>query len=305
MFDIVGKRRWYFLLSAIIIVIGLISLLFFGLKLSIDFTGGMLLELQFEQPVQPTEVRKVFVVHGLRGTKVQTTVDERTVLIRSKAIDSAAKAGIEAKLEKRFGPLTELRFELLGPAIGWEVMRTASNAMVVAALAVLAYIIVAFRKVPGPLRYGVCAIAAMVHDILVTVGLFSIFGMAFGWRLDGLLLTALLTVIGLSLQNTIVVFDRIRENIPKRWGEPFETIVSRSLLETLPRTLAAQLSAIFILTAILLLGGATIKQFISVLLIGLLSSTYSSLFNAMPLLVVWEKGELGKLFRRLWKRQAA
>ena len=298
MFDIVGKRRWYFLLSAIIIVLGLTSLLVFGLRLSIDFTGGALLELQFEQPVQSAKVREVLAAHGLKDTTVQTTVDEKTVLIRSRPIDSATKAEIEAELEERFGPLTELRFESLGPAIGWEVMRAAFNAMAIAVLAILAYIFIAFRKVPNPLRYGVCAIAAMVHDVLVVLGIFSLFGVALGWEVDVLFLTALLTIIGFSVQNTIVVFDRIRENIPKRRGEPFETIVNRSLLETLPRSLAAQLSAIFILIAILLLGGATIKQFISVLLIGLLSSTYSSIFNAMPLLVVWERGEIGQLFRR-------
>lgn len=305
MFDIVGKRRWYFLLSAIVIVLGLISLLVFGLGLSIDFTGGALLELQFEQPVQPAGIREVFIARGLMDTMVQTTVDEMTVLIRSKPMDSATKAEIEAELKERFGPLTELRFGSLGPAIGWEVTRAASNAVAIAALAVLAYIVIAFRKVPNPLRYGVCTIAAMVHDVLVAVGLFSLFGVAFGWEVDALFLTALLTIIGFSLQNTIVVFYRIRENIPKRRGEPFEMIVNRSLLETLPRSLAAQLSAIFILIAILLLGGATIKQFISVLLIGLLSSTYSSIFNAMPLLVVWERGEIGQLLRRLWKRSAA
>jgi len=168
--------------------------------------------------------------------------------------------------------------------------------MAIAVLAILAYIFIAFRKVPNPLRYGVCAIAAMVHDVLMVLGIFSLFRMALGWEVDALFLTTLLTIIGFSVQNTIVVFDRIRENIPKRRSEPFETIVNRSLLETLPRSLAAQLSAIFILIAILLLGGATVKQFISVLLIGLLSSTYSSMFNAVPLLVAWETKSLFDCF---------
>jgi len=301
MFDIVGKRRWYFLSSAIIIVLGLISLLAFRLRLGLDFTGGALLELQFEQPVQPAGVREVFVAHGLRDATVQTTVDERAVLIRSKLIDSATEAEIEVELEERLGSMTELRFEPLGPAIGREVTRAASNAVAMAALAILAYIVIAFRKVPNPLRYGVCAIATMVHDALVAAGLFSLFGVAFGWEVDALLLTALLIVIGFSMQGTIVVLDRIRENIPKRRGEPFETIANRSLLEALPHSLVAQLSAIFILIAILLLDGATVKQFIAVLLIGLLSGTYSSMLNTVPLLVVWEKGEIGQLFRRLRK----
>jgi preprotein translocase SecF subunit len=137
-----------------------------------------------------------------------------------------------------------------------------------------------------------CAIAAMIHDILVTVGLFSIAGLILNWEADALFLTAILTVIGFSVQDTIVVFDRIRENIPRRRGEPFETIANRSLLETLHRSLATQLNAIFVLIALLIFGGATMKQFVAVLLVGLLSGTYSSIFNAVPLLVAWETGKL-------------
>jgi preprotein translocase SecF subunit len=153
--------------------------------------------------------------------------------------------------------------------------------------------------VPHPFRFGICAIIAMIHDILVTTGLFAIAGLVLGWEADALFLTALLTVIGFSVQDTIVVFDRIRENTPKRRGEPFETIVNRSLLETIHRSLATQLNAIFIMVAILFFGGATIKQFIATMLVGLISGTYSSLFNAVPLLVVWEQGDLRKWWARL------
>ena len=169
-------------------------------------------------------------------------------------------------------------------------------------MVILAFIWWAFRKVPNSFRYGVCAIVAMIHDVLVATGLFSIAGLVLGWEVDALFLTALLTVIGFSVQDTIVVFDRIRENIPKRRGEDYETIVNRSLLETLHRSLATQLNAIFVLIAILLFGGATIKQFVAVLLAGLLSGTYSSIFNAVPLLVAWQKGEIGGFFRRLFRR---
>jgi preprotein translocase SecF subunit len=186
------------------------------------------------------------------------------------------------------GPVEELRFESVGPSVGAEVTRTAAIAVAVAALFILAFIIFAFRNVPNAFRYGVCAIAAMLHDVLVTVGLFSIAGLILGWEADALFLTALLTVIGFSVQDTIVVFDRIRENIPKRRGEPYEMIVNRSLLETIHRSLATQLNAIIVLVALLLFGGATMKQFVVVLLVGLLSGTYSSIFNAVPLLVVWE-----------------
>jgi preprotein translocase SecF subunit len=296
-FKIVEKRQWYFLLSALIIIPGLLAMIYsiiaFGspVQLSIDFTGGALLELRFDQPVQPTEVRQVFTQRGFSGSTVQTTMDEQTILVRTKPMDPEEKKQIIGDLSGEFGPVEELRFESVGPAVGAEVTRTAAIAVAVAAVFILAFIIFAFRKVPNATRYGLCAIAAMLHDILVTVGLFSLAGLILGWEADALFLTALLTVIGFSVQDTIVVFDRIRENIPKRRGEPFETIANRSLLETIHRSLATQLNAIFVLIALLLFGGATIKQFVAVLLVGLLSGTYSSIFNAVPLLVVWQTGK--------------
>ncbi|MGQ9600005.1 MAG: protein translocase subunit SecF [Anaerolineae bacterium] len=298
MFNIVEKRHWYFLLSALVILPGLAVMIYSGVvygmpvRLGIDFTGGTLLELRFETTPQPADVRQVFTENGYTGTIVQTTAEDRTLLIRTKPMAPEAKAQVLDSLRQSMGSVEELRFESVGPAVGAEVTRAAAIAVTVAALFILLFIIFAFRKVPNALRYGVCAIIAMIHDILVTVGLFSIAGLVLGWEADALFLTALLTVIGFSVQDTIVVFDRIRENIPKRRGEPFETIVNRSLLETLHRSLATQLNAIFVLIALLLLGGATTKQFVAVLLVGLLSGTYSSLFNAVPLLVAWETGKV-------------
>jgi preprotein translocase SecF subunit len=298
MFTIVEKRHWYFLLSALIIIPGLVAMVYssvaFGspVKLGIDFTGGALLELRFEQPVLPEDARQIFVDQGFLGTTVQTTTDDRTILVRSKPMEPETRDQIEDALRDAFGPLEELRFESVGPAVGAEVTRAAGIAVAVAALFILAFIVFAFRKVPNAFRYGLCAIAAMLHDILVTLGLFSIAGLVLNWEADALFLTALLTVIGFSVQDTIVVFDRIRENIPRRRGESFETVVNRSLLETIHRSLATQLNAIFVLIAILFFGGATIRQFVAVLLVGLLSGTYSSIFNAVPLLVVWETRKL-------------
>lgn len=310
MFNIIEKRRWYFIISALVIVPGLIAMIYstvrFGtpVRLSIDFTGGALLELEFEQPVQPGEVRQVFVDRGYTDTMVQTTADERTVLIRSDFLESEVKMEIESALEDRYGPLEELRFESVGPTIGGEVTRAATMAVVTAAIVILGFIVVAFRRVPHAFRYGACATASLVHDLLVAMGFFSILGLFRGWQVDALFLTAILTVIGFSVQDTIVVFDRIRENIPKRRGEPFELIVNRSILETIHRSLATQLNAIFVMIAILLFGGATMKQFIATLLVGMLSGTYSSIFTAVPLLVVWEKGEVGQFLRHLRRREA-
>jgi preprotein translocase SecF subunit len=298
MFNIVEKRQWYFLLSALIIIPGLVAMIYsivvYGapVRLGIDFTGGALLEIRFDQPVQPAEVRQVFAENDFLGSTVQTTSDERTILVRSKPMDPENKNQILDDLAASFGPVEELRFESVGPAVGAEVTRAAGIAVAVAAFFILAFIIFAFRKVPHAFRYGACAIAAMIHDILVTVGLFALAGLVLNWEADALFLTALLTVIGFSVQDTIVVFDRIRENIPRRRGESFETVVNRSLLETIHRSLATQLNAIFVLVALLLLGGATTKQFVAVLLVGLISGTYSSIFTAVPLLVTWETGKV-------------
>ena len=310
MFNIVERRHWYFLLSAIVIIPGFVAMIYsiimFGspVKLSIDFTGGTLLELRFEEAVQPADVRQVVGEAGYPGSTVTTTADG-TVLVRTKAMDPESKAGILDALEGEFGAVEELRFESVGPAVGAEVTRTAGIAVAVAALFILGFIVFAFRKVPKAFRYGICAIAAMVHDILVTVGLFSLAGLILNWEADALFLTAVLTVIGFSVQDTIVVFDRIRENIPKRRGETYEMIVNRSLLETIHRSLATQLNAIFVLIALLLFGGATMKQFVAVLLVGLLSGTYSSIFNAVPLLVVWETRKLRGTARKAKAKAAA
>jgi preprotein translocase subunit SecF len=303
MFNIVERRHWYFLISALIIIPGIVAMVIsinrYGtpVKLGIDFTGGTLWEIRFEQPVQPGDVRQVFADNGLPAT-VQTTTDDQTIMVRTKAMQPDMKDQIAGALKDSVGPFEELRYEYVGPAVGAEVTRAAVVAVSVAALFILLYIIYAFRKVPNASRYGVCAIIAMIHDILVTVGLFSIAGLLLGWEADALFLTAVLTVVGFSVQDTIVVYDRIRENIPKRRGEPFETIVNRSLLETLHRSLVTQLNAMFVMIALLLFGGATMKQFVAVLLVGMLSGTYSSIFNAVPLVVVWETGKLKGTVRK-------
>lgn len=308
MFNIVERRYIYYTLSSVIIIAGIIAMIIstiqFGtpLRLSIDFTGGALQELRFLQNILPAEVRQVFVNQGYGDTIVQTAGDGSTALIRSKFLDNETKVQLQNALRDTIGSFEELRFAAVGPTIGSEVTRAAGIAVLAASGVILLFIWWAFRNVPHSFRYGACAIAAMIHDVLVVCGLFALAGLFLGWEVDALFLTALLTVIGFSVQDSIVVFDRIRENIPKRRGEDYETIVNRSLLETVHRSLATQLNAIFVLIAILLFGGATIRQFVAVLLVGLLSGTYSSIFIAAPLLVTWQKGEIGNFFRRLLGR---
>lgn len=299
MYRIVERRRWYFLLSLFIIVPGLVVMIYSTIttgtpfKVAIDFTGGALWELSFDQPIQPADLRQVFVDAGLNDTAVTTIGDGRSAQVRLKPIDEAQKIALMEGVKAKYGDsVAEVQFALVGPAIGNEVTQAAVVAVIAASIAITAFLVVAFRKVPHPVRYGVSAIFAMIHDILVTLGLFSILSLLFGWEADALLLTAVLTVISFSVQDTIVVFDRIRENSAKYRGELFSLIANRSLLETLHRSLATQLNALFVMMALLLFGGATIRQFVAVMFLGLISGTYSSIFNAVPILVGWEERDL-------------
>ena len=311
MFSLVQKRHWYFRISAILILPGIVAMIYSTIslgspfRLSVDFTGGSIWELTFSQPASPDRVRSLLDDAGFGDATVQAVGNERNLSIRTRQMEVATKQALQEAFAQEFGETTELRFESVGPIIGYETTRSAILAILASSLAILFFIAIAFRKVPNALRYGVCAITKMLHDVLFLLGVASILGIFAGWEVDSLFLTAVLTVVGFSVQDVIVVFDRIRENIPRRRGEPFETIVNRSLLETIHRSLATQLNAIFVMVAIILYGGATIKQFMLTMLIGMVTGTYSSIFFAVPLLVVWEKGEIGHLFRRLSGRRSA
>lgn len=300
MFDIVKQRYWYFALSLLIIVPGIIALAVWGLPLSIDFTGGSLLELEFtqaSQPLEPAQVRQVYEEQGFPDSIVQTS-GEKIVIIRSKPLEEANQQAIIAELESVYGPATILSAETVGPSVGTEVAQRAALALGVAAIAILLYISYAFRGVENAFRYGVCAIIAMLHDVLLVIGSAAIFGKLFGWEVDALYLTALLTVTSFSVHDTIVVFDRIRENLIVHRRLDYETVVNHSIVQTLDRSINTQLTVMLTLLALSLFGGVTIRHFVVTLMIGVFSGTYSSIFNAAPLLVVWENREWQNLFRR-------
>jgi preprotein translocase SecF subunit len=302
MFSLIEKRRYFFLLSAAVIIPGIMVMIYSFIttgapfRLSIDFVGGSIYELAFTGPgATESNIRDVFVAFGDDNVVVQQLGDAASYRwsVRSSIQEAAVSDQVINQLEQ-IAPLNPdlLRTESVSATIGQEVTRAALLAVFVAALVVIGFIVIAFRQVPNAIRYGVCAVAAMFHDVLVVSSVMSLTGLLFGWEADALFLTALLTIVGFSIQDTIVLFDRIRENIPRYLGEPYETIVNRSILDTVHRSLATQLNAFFIMAAILLFGGDTIKQFIFILFIGLLSGTYSSIFTAVPLLVAWEKGEI-------------
>ena len=298
MYRLVERRSLWFLLSLIGISPGIIFMLWnltsagTFLPLSIDYTGGTQWEMRFNQPVAPTEVGTVFVDAGYSDTKAFLVDDERTVQVKFKNIDISQKEIIAQAIVERFGEFDERLYRSIGPAIGGEVSRAALLAVVAASILILAYIAFAFREIAHPFRYGVAAIAALVHDVLITVSFLSIMNLIAGWELDALFLTATLTVIGFSVNDTIVIFDRIRENLRRHRGEPLASVANRSIIETAQRSIATQVTALLVLAAILIYGGFTLRIFMATLIVGLISGTYSSIFTATPLVVAWEEGSL-------------
>jgi preprotein translocase subunit SecF len=301
MFNIIRHRNIFYVISLALIVPGMIALALWGLNLSIDFTGGSLLDLRFTNnstPLSTLDVRSELETLGYTGTGVQLS-GEDTVLIRVHEINTDEKEVIKSALQQRFGgEIVEQRFEAVGPAVGNQVTQGAIFAVVTATLGILGYLYFAFRDVPNTLRYGVVTVAAMLHDVLLVLGLAAITGRFLGWEVDALFLTALLTVIGFSVHDSIVVFDRVRENSLTMKGRSYEDIVNHSVIQTLDRSINTQLTALFTLTAILLFGGGPIRQFVTWLLIGIVSGTYSSIFNAAPLVVSWHNGDFARLFGR-------
>jgi len=308
MFNIVEKRNWYFLASAILIAFSIAAMVTsairFGqpLRLGIDFTGGRIFVLQFDRPVGESDLRAVFEDYGLENAIVQPrgAPEEHTWQVRTREVTADEVGALLATLDERIGQVNRntLQFDTVEPAVGGEVTRAAGLAILIASLIIIAFIWFSFRLVPHAFRYGVCTVVGMLHNLLVAFGFYALMGILAGWEVDALFLTAILTVIGFSVQDVIVVFDRIRENIPKHKGEPYELIVNRSILETLHRSLATQLNAMFVMIAIILFGGVTIKPFIATMLVGMLSETYSAIFIAVPLLVVWEKAAVRRMTAR-------
>jgi len=301
MIDILSKRYLYFAISLLVILPGIIILALGGLPLAIDFTGGSYLEVQFEQgkTPQPGDVVTLYENSGINDAQVQTT-DVGTLLIRSSFLDNETRDSVLEAMQAATGStVTVIRFDSVGPSIGQQVASRAALAVGVAALAVVIYITAAFRKVPNAFRYGVCAVIAMIHDVAVVFSIAGIGALLFDWQMDSLFLTALLTVIGFSVQDKVVVFDRIRENSNILRRLDYETLVNHSIVQTLQRSINTQLMTVeFLLLALALFGGITLQEFAVILLVGLFSGTYSSIFIAAPILVLWERREWQNWFGR-------
>lgn len=282
MLNLMRFKLLYFLLSILIILPGLFYLIRGGLKPGIDFTGGGLLEYEFQKTVNVDELKKY-------GQVNQSGPD--TYIIRTKPLEQTQLIDVKKEISEKIGEFKIRREENVGPVIGKELERNALIAVVLATVMIVLYIALAFRKVPKPassFRFAVAAIAALIHDVLLVVGVFAILGYFWHVEIDTLFVTALLTVIGFSVHDTIVVFDRVRENLPKYLSKKFEEVADISIAQTLARSLNTSLTVVLVLAALLLFGGETIKWFVVALLVGIISGTYSSIFNATALLVWWE-----------------
>ena len=308
--NIIGKRYLFFFLSLVLIVPGLVIIAINGLPLSIDFKGGSLVEIEFSSDRIPEigDVTNLYNQNGITDAQVQFSVsDESTVVVvKSSSLSQEQHTAILESLKNNFDPdLVERRFNTVGPSISQSVTQRALLAIGIAAVAVIIYITIAFRGIAHAFRYGVCAIIAMLHDILIVISLGGLGSYFFGWQMDSLYLTALLTVIGFSTQDKIVVFDRIRENSPILRRVPFEKIVNHSIVQSLQRSINTQLMTVeFLLLSLALFGGETLREMCIILLVGLISGTYSSIFIAAPILVVWENKEWKTWFRKTKTSQA-
>ncbi len=293
MYKIIQKRRFLIWLSAAILIPGIIVLAMYGLKLGIDFTGGSRLTVQFsdQRPDGPVAAKTVDQLNFGKAT-VQTAGDTDLV-IRLPSISNDQRQQVLDTLQAKYGTVTELSFESIGPTIGKELLQKAWIALALVMAAIVAYISWAFRNVNvGPVpawAYGVSAILALVHDVLIVIGVFALLGHFRGVEVDSLFVTALLTVLGFSVHDTIVVFDRIRERLLIGGQDSFEDTVNVSLNQTLIRSINTSFTTLLVLAVLYIFGGSSISNFVLALLIGIISGTYSSIFVASPLLVIFER----------------
>lgn len=294
--NITKYNKLFLIISLIALILGIASLLIYGVNLSIDFTGGSVFKYDLTKVAKDKDSIKD-VIKGIfsdqKADVEQISFEADNVLVvKTKSLEVAHADTIKKAILEKYTDISQISSETIGPSIGMETTKKSFLAIMAAAICILIYIAYAFRNIPKPyssFRFGACAVLAMLHDALIVLGVFSILGHFFNVEIDSLFITALLTVIGFSVHDTIVVFDRIRENLTKLpASNGFEKIVNYSIVETLNRSFATTLTVLITLLALFLLGGDTIRYFVLAMLIGITSGTYSSIFTASPLLTLWE-----------------
>jgi len=293
MLDIIGKRFWFLLVSCALALLCVIFLAVFGLELGIDFSSGSILTLSFEEEVEQSQLEQELANLGYNNATIERN-PEGDLLITTVELTPEEKNQLKEGLAAKFGTLNEKGFENVDPIIAKETARIAAIAVAIAAVGILIYITWAFRRMPSPFRYGTCGIIALAFNILVVLGIFAILGAIFRWGINLMFITGVLAVIGYSVNNTVVIFDRIRENLIKGTSTDFKVVVNNSLVESLSRSFNTSLTTIIVVLALLLFVGASIQNFTVTLLIGIIIGTFSSIYIAPTLLVVWENREWGR-----------
>ncbi len=304
LFSIVQNRRYYFAFSLVVILAGVIAMLYNVItlptnspwRLGVDFREGSRFVLKFTSPVSEDSLRSAFAAFGLSNPSVSRlgAPEENLWQVRTTFLAGEQNESLLARISETIAPLDRAQSSVdsVSPQVAREVASAAVLAVLAAIVAILLFIWYSFRKMPHPFRYSLCAILALIHDILVAGGAMALLSVILGWEADVLFLTAMLTIVGFSIQDTIVVFDRIRENLSRYRGEPFHQVVSRSVVQVVHRSVVTSLTNVFVTTALLLFGGNSIRQFVAILLVGLIAGTYSSIFVAVPTLVAWEERSL-------------
>lgn len=290
--NVIKYRNLWFVISGILVVASIVSLATMGLKFGIDFTGGSLLEVDFaaERPLE-ADVRVAIEELGFTGVQVQASGEEG-LLIRTANLSEEEHQSILTTISEKFGQAEELRFDSIGPVIGQELRRTALTGLALTLALIGLYIAWAFRKVSEPIaswKYGLLTILAAFHDVLITLGVFSVLGHFYGWEVGTSFVAATLTILGYSINDTVVVFDRTRENLGRHRGQKFEDTVSHSISETFTRSINTSFTTLLALIAIFIFGGESTKPFALALIVGIVIGTYSSILIASPALVAWEK----------------
>ncbi len=285
------KYRWlYLLISGVVILSGIFSLVKWGLQIGVEFKGGTLIEYHLNKDLETSAIEKVLKDNGVEVVSIQKT-STGSYLLNLGQVNSTQRADLKAGIEKLGVTVDELRFETIGPTVGPELVKKTAYGMLIASLGILLWVAVQFKS----FKFGVSAVLAMLHDSLVVIGTYSLFGHFFGAEVDLLFVTALLTILSFSVHDTIIVYDRIRES-KKNFGESLYDLANKASSETMVRSLNNTFVLVFMMIALLLLGGSTIKWFVATLLVGSISGAYSSPFVAVSILVTWD--ELQKKFKK-------
>jgi len=300
MYDLVNKRFWLFLVSGILILAGIISMVtpFGRLKLATEFSSGTQLRVGFEQAVSQGDLENELANLGYTDVVIRSEITtgggQGDYIIRTGVLTEEQKAELISALTEKFGQNEVKSFRNVSPEVATETIRATFLAVLVAALGILFYIVWAFRSMPHPFRYGTCAIVALLHDVLVSVGIFSILAGFMGWEVDMMFIVGILTIIGFSCDNSVVIFDRIRENLKNGINPNFEYVVNDSVIGTIGRCVNTSMTVIIVMLALGFFVGSTIQNLVVMMLIGAIIGTFDSICVAPMLLVVWEKKEWGR-----------